>query len=159
MVSIKTLIPLLSLALCITLTGCDHGLAPPGEDARGSISGTLTYSGTWPARDSLREIRFVGMRFIPQDTSDFLQLNRMVISDTLSRYVTSDSFFISNVQAGVYVYSGVAENFGRGILDWRPIELYTLNQGTFVVRGDETTSLSIDVDLSQRPPFPPDIDP
>ena len=99
------------------------------------------------------------MRFIPQDTSDFLQLNRMVISDTLSRYVTSDSFFISNVQAGVYVYSGVAENFGRGILDWRPIELYTLNQGTFVVRGDETTSLSIDVDLSQRPPFPPVIDP
>lgn len=159
MVSTKTSILFLSLAFCITLTGCDHGLAPPGEDARGAIRGTLTYSGTWPARDSLREIRFVGMRFVPQDTSDFLQLNRMVISDTLSRYVTSDSFFISNVQAGVYVYSGVAENFGRGILDWRPIELYTLNQGTFVVRGNETISLSIDVDLSQRPPFPPVIDP
>ena len=156
---IKTSTLLLSLTFCLILTACDHGLAPPEEDARGAISGTLTYSGAWPARDSLREIRFVGMRFIPQDTSDFLQLNRMVISDTLSRFVASDSFFVSNVQAGVYVYSGVAENFGRGILDWRPIELYSQNQGTFVVRGNETTTLSIDVDLSQRPLFPPVIDP
>ncbi|MBX2821887.1 MAG: hypothetical protein KTR29_19470 [Rhodothermaceae bacterium] len=159
MVPTKKSNSLFFLTILIILTACDHGLAPPEENARGAISGTLTYSGTWPARDSLREIRFVGMRFVPQDTADFLQLNRMVISDTLARYVTSDSFFIPSVQAGVYVYSGVAENFGRGILDWRPIELYTLNEGTFIVRGNETTTLSIDVDLSVRPPFPPDIDP
>lgn len=145
-----------SSILCM---GCDHGLAPPEQEALGAISGTLTYTGTWPARDSLRELRFVGMRFIPQDTSDFLQLNRMVISDTLSRYVTADSFHISGVRAGAYVYSGVAENFGRGILDWRPIELYAEDQGTFFVRGNETTTISISVDLSERPVFPPVIDP
>ncbi len=98
------------------------------------------------------------MRFVPQDTSDFLQLNRMVISDTLARFVSEDSFFISNVGAGVYVYSGVAENFGSGILDWRPIGLFSENEGTFVVRGSETTDISVYVDLSNRPPFPPEIE-
>ena len=159
MIPTKKLFSALLFVCAVLLLGCDHGLAPPENSTTGSIRGTITYTGTWPARDSLRELRFVGMRFIPQDTSDFLQLNRMVISDTLSRFVTSDSFFISGVQAGPYVYSGVAENFGRGILDWRPIELYTQNEGTFVVRGNETITLSLSVDLTERPPFPPDIDP
>ena len=153
----RSFILLFFFTTCL-FSACDNGLAPPENEGRGSISGLLSYEGEWPSADSLRELRFVGMRFIPQDTADFLQLNRMVISDTLSRFVAADSFFISNVTTGVYVYNGVAENFGDGIIDWRPIELYLDDGGTFVVRDNQTTEVEIVVDLSQRPVFPPVIE-
>lgn len=158
MVTLKRSVRLLFLAVLCFFSACDHGLTPPEDAGEGTIEGFLTYEGEWPSADSLLELRFVGMRFIPKDTADFLQLNRMVISDTLSRFVSADSFLIMNVKTGVYVYSGVAENFGDGIIDWRPIELYQPDQGTFVVRSNETTRISINVDLSSRPPFPPVIE-
>ena len=159
MVTPKTIPTILFLFLIGSGLGCDSGLAPPGEVSRGAIRGSIIYSGEWASPDSVRELRFVGMRFVPQDTSDFLQLNRMAISDTLARFVSQDSFFLSDVEEGPYVYSGVAENFGRGIIDWRPIGLYEDNEGVFIVRGNETTEIIIEVNLSARPPFPPVIDP
>ena len=148
------------ITLCTILfsTGCDNGLEPPTDASLGSIRGVVTYTGEWPEPAAVRELRFVGMPFIPRDTSDFLQLNRLAISDTLARFVTEDRFFLPEVKAGVYVYSGVAENFGRGIIDWRPVGLYEEGDGTFVVRGNETTELVLTIDLNTRPIFPPVID-
>ncbi len=147
---------MLSLIVVIaSLSGCDHGLEPPDRDAVGALRGRVTYTGAWPPADSLFDLRFVGMRFTPQDTSDFLQLNRMVISSGLQRNVAQDSFFIDGIDEGVLVYNGIAEKFGPGILDWRPAALFTGNDGTIFIREGEVATIEIDVDFSTRPPFPP----
>jgi hypothetical protein len=141
----------------IGLAACDGGFAPPEEAQVGAIRGQVFYSGPWPSPDSLVELRFVGMRFIPRDTADFLQLNRLVISeDTLARFVERDSFYIANVEAGPIVYSGIAEKFGDGLLDWRPAGLYAEDDGVFDVRAGEVTEITVLVDFGiPRPPFPP----
>ncbi|MEZ4700168.1 MAG: hypothetical protein R2834_07540 [Rhodothermales bacterium] len=139
----------------IVASGCDHGLVPPERDAVGAVRGTITYTGAWPSPDSLFDLRFVGMRFIPQDTSDFLQLNRMVISPGLRRNVEQDTFFIGDIDEGVLVYNGIAEKFGPGILDWRPAALYEGGDGTIQIREGEVVTIDLYVDFSTRPPFPP----
>ncbi len=147
------------VVILATLAGCDHGLEPPDRDAVGALRGTITYTGTWPSADSLFDLRFVGMRFTPRDTSDFLQLNRMVISSGLRRNVAQDTFFIDGIDEGVLVYNGIAEKFGPGILDWRPAALFAGDDGTILIREGEIATIQIDVDFSTRPPFPPNAAP
>ena len=76
------------LALLLTCTGCDHGLEPPDAVPEGAIRGTITYTqGTahWPTGDSLRDLRFFALPFVPQDTLDlFRDLNVLVFSDRLA---------------------------------------------------------------------------
>lgn len=142
----------LLLALLLIYTGCDHGLEPPDAPPFGSIQGTVTYTGTWPPGDSLRDLRFFALPFVPQDTLDlFRDLNQLVFSERLRYNVSDDSFSIDSVQAQIYVYSGVAQQFSRNLLDWRPVGLATL----FQVRPGEVTELSITVDFNHIPPFPP----
>lgn len=146
------------LALLLLLAGCDHGLEPPAEPPLGAIQGIITYLDTpaaWPPQENLIDLRFVGMRFVPQDTADFLQLNRMAISPTLAFYVPNDTFLIANVAAGTFFYSGVAQRFGQDILAWRPVGLYTENDGLFEVLPGDTTLLRLTVDFRSPPPFPP----
>ncbi|RMF57630.1 MAG: hypothetical protein D6746_10770 [Bacteroidetes bacterium] len=146
-----------SLLLLLTglLAGCDHGLAPPPEPPTGAIRGVITYVGPWPSRQEVRDLRFVALRFVPRDTSDFLQLNRMVFSETLAYGVPSDTFFVGDVVAGTFPYSGVAQHFSDDVLAWRPVGLYVENGGIFQVLPGDTVVLSITVDFEHPPPFPP----
>lgn len=146
---------LMPLAGLCAVLGCDHGLVPPDRDAVGDLYGTVTYTGTWPGPDSLFDLRFVGMRFVPRDTSDFLQLNRMVISPGLKRNVGQDTFLIEGIDVGVLVYNGIAEKFGPGILDWRPAALFTEGDGTIEIEQGRRTEIALHVDFAVRPPFPP----
>lgn len=143
------------LALLLPFTGCDHGLEPPEASPFGSIRGTIAYTqGTeaWPPPDSLRDLRFFALPFVPQDTLDlFRDLNQLVFSNRLAFRVAADSFFVDSVQAQIYVYSGVAQQFSTNLLDWRPVGLAPL----FQVRPGRVTELSITVDFSNLPPFPP----
>ncbi|NQV74110.1 hypothetical protein HQ496_13400 [bacterium] len=145
----------LILACCIGLSACDHGLEPPAFSGTGRIEGTIEYVGNWPSPDSLDDLRFVGMRFIPKDTSDFLQLNQMVISQGLQRNVDSDSFVIEDAATGFYVYSGVAQKFDSDLLSWRPVGLYTDDAGVFSVAPNQTTEIRLQVDFNHLPIFPP----
>lgn len=135
--------------------GCDHGLVPPDAPETGQLVGTIVYTGEWPPLDELNDLRFVAMRFVPRDTSDFLQLNRMVISAGLRRHVNTDSFEILEVPSGLYPYSGVAQKFDSDLLSWRPVGLYTDSGGVFAVDPNKTTRISILVDFANLPPFPP----
>ncbi|MEM1127939.1 MAG: hypothetical protein AAGI71_14915 [Bacteroidota bacterium] len=148
---------LLGLALLITGPGCDAGLAPPDANAFGAIRGVVTYGPleAWPPADSLQDLRFVAMRFIPRDTSDFLQLNRLVFSPGLDRNVAQDTFLIADVPTGVYVYSGVAQQYSRDLFAWRPLGLYTDTDGLFEVQSAETTVVQLTVNFRSLPPFPP----
>lgn len=151
---------LLFLPLLLLALACDHGFEPPDAPALGSIFVEITYldyENAWPAPDSLFDLRFVAMPFIPQDTSDILQLNLLVISDGLElrRKRPDDTLTIADVKSGTYVYSGVAEQFANDIFAWRPVGLYAANDGVFTVNPGETTPLSVTVDFKNRPPFPP----
>jgi hypothetical protein len=143
----------------LLLTGCDHGLEPPDTPATGAINGTIFYTddgATWPPSDSLNDLRFVALPFIPRDTLDlFRDLTQLVFSNRLEARVLQDTFFVENVTAQTYVYSGVAQQFGPGLLDWRPVGLYKQNGGLFQVRPGEVTELTIMVDFRNLPPFPP----
>ncbi len=118
----------------------------------GVIEGEVYFQGTWPPRDSLVDLRFVAFRFIPQDTSDFLRLNEMVFSRTLKFFVERDTFRISRVEPGYFPYGGVAQRYGPGLLDWRPVGLL---DEPFEVRAGETTRVRVEVDFQRIPPFPP----
>ena len=139
------------LVLLLTSAGCDHGLEPPDAVSVGAIRASITYTGTWPS-DSLFDLRFFALPFVPQDTLDlFRDINVLVFSDRLAYNVDSATVFIDSVTAQVYVYSGVAQNFTERLLDWRPVGLAPLYQ----VRPGEVTEVSFVVDFDNLPPFPP----
>lgn len=151
---------LIGMLLVLLLAGCDHGLEPPDTPGTGTIRGTILYTddgATWPPADSLRDLRFVALPFVPRDTLDlFRDLSQLVFSPTtLRKRVLQDTFSIQNVEAQTYVYSGVAQQFGSGLLDWRPVGLYEEQGGIFQVRPGEVTELTIMVDFRDLPPFPP----
>ena len=147
-----------SLFLCsILFSACDHGLEPPAFSGTGRIEGTVEYTGTWPPLEELDDLRFVGMRFVPQDTSDFLQLNQMVISQGLDLHVDSDVFVIDEATTGFYLYAGVAQKFDSDLLSWRPVGLYTADGGVFSVAPNETTQIHLVVDFGNLPVFPPEL--
>ena len=138
--------------------GCDSGLEPPAEAQVGVIDVRITYAegdSTWPPPDSLHDLRFVAMRFVPSDTADFLQLNRMVFSDRLRYNVSADTARISDVAVGPFLYSGVAQKFGTDVFAWRPVGLVESDDGVFIVRSGETTQVEVHVDFRDPPPFPP----
>lgn len=156
--SFDTRFLLVVLLAGIAVAGCDHGLAPPAEPETGVVRVHVEYLQSpedWPPPDSLRDLRFVAMRFVPRDTSDLLQLNRLVFSERLSDSVSSQVVILPAVETGPFLYAGVAQKFGPDIFDWRPIGLVTDNGGIFVVATDETTDVSVVADFGNPPPFPP----
>lgn len=144
------------LVLGLLLTGaCDHGLEPPPPAPLGAIDVQITYQGRWPSADSLFDARFVAFRFMPQDTADFFRLTEIVFSHRLQYYVDSERVFLDSIEAGPFVYSGVAHRFSSSLLDWRPVGLYEADDGMFTVEIGETTHVDIAVDFRHLPPFPP----
>ncbi len=79
----------------------------------------------------LEDLRFIGMRFVPQDTTDFFRLNEMVISERLPDYVDRHTFTMDNVPTGTYFYSGVAQQYASDLLSWRPVGLVESDGGRF----------------------------
>ncbi len=152
------------LGLMVGMLGCTHGFEPPAEPPVGEVEVAITYLGhpeAWPTtQDSLRDLRFVAMQFVPEDTTDFFQLNRMAISDPLERRpdfrTAQDTVLLTEVEPGLYPYSGVAQQFSSFILDWRPVGLYEGNGGIFTVRAGERVHLTVQVDFRNPPPFPPE---
>ncbi len=144
--------------VAIGASGCDHGIAPPPEADTGVIRAHITFAqepDDWPSADSIHDLRFVAMRFVPRDTSDLLQLNRLVFSERLADRVTHQIAVIPNVDTGPFLYAGVAQKFGPDIFNWRPVGLVTENGGLFIVRAGDTTDVSVVADFDAPPPFPP----
>ncbi len=153
------------LLVLLLVAACDAGLAPPEPEADAFIAVEITYANpleAWPSTNELFDLRFVAMPFIPRDTADILQLNRLAISDALPTQPprTSDTIVLGpaqGVQAGFYVYSVVAENFRRNdLFAWRPVGLYETDNGVFEVIPGETTLVRMTADFTNRPVFPPE---
>lgn len=92
------------------------------------------------------------LKSVPQTTQDiFADFNNLVFSERLDFNVEQDTFSISQVPNGVYVYNSVAQNYGT-ITEWRPVGLYEENDGIIIMDGD-TISITIHVDFDNLPPF------
>lgn len=146
------------LFILLFVLGCDNGLVPPDDPARGAISGTISYEGDWPDPATLFDIRFVALRIIPESSQDIIDefsQQRVVLSSGLTRPTTSDSFFIGSIVTGPYVYNGVAIQQSSNVFDWLPVGLYTDNAGIITVAPEETTRVHVHVDFNNIPPFPP----
>ncbi|MCS7083038.1 MAG: hypothetical protein N2561_06860 [Bacteroidetes bacterium] len=153
---------IIGAGLCALVAfSCDHGISPPPPPEYGAIRGSVRVRSPWPPRDSVRDLRFVAFRILPRDTADFLNLNNFIYSPSLLSYFGADSFafFVDSVPAGLYLYSGIAQRFGPGLLDWRPVGLYADDPAApkaFRVEGGLVRrDIQITVDFYRRPPFPP----
>ena len=147
----------LLLSVLLTLVNCESGLKPPIEEENptGIITGIVTYSGEWPPADSLKDLRFVPLKSVPQTAQDIISefTKNPVFSDRLNYFVEQDTFTVKDVQNGVYVYNAIAQRFGDQLFsDWRPVGVYTENNGIIIVNGD-TISITIHVDFENLPPF------
>ncbi len=150
--------PWLPALILFLFVGCDNGLAPPDAPDHGSIHGTVSYEGPWPSDSTLLDLRFVALRIVPQSADDIIgefSKQRVVLSPGLNRPAEADTFSISSVTTGPYVYSGVAIQQSSNVFDWVPIGLYNDNAGIFQVLPNETTQIHIHVDFNNIPPFPP----
>lgn len=146
------------ILLALVIGGCDHGIEPPDEPSTGTLRVQIAYKGhpaAWPPESELQQLLFVAMQFVPRDTTDFLQLNRMVISGQLDQRVAEQTFVMESVPTGFYPYAGVAQKFGPGTFDWRPVGLVRENDGSFFIVANETTDVSVTVDFTNPPDFPP----
>ena len=143
------------MAGLLLVSGCDAGLKPPEDEGSGTISGTITYIGDWPGSADLKDLRFIAMRFVPQDTTDFFRLNEMVISEKLPYRVATHSFTLQDVPAGTYFYSGVAQKYAEDLLAWRPVGLVEDDGGVFTLTRGGTVSIQMEVDFANPPIFPP----
>lgn len=143
------------IAGVLTVSGCDAGLEPPEDGGSGTITGSITYIGAWPESGELKDLRFIAMRFVPQDTTDFFRLNEMVISEKLPYRVSTHSFTIQDAPAGTYFYSGVAQKYADDLLAWRPVGLVEDDGGVFTLARGGTVSIRMEVDFANPPVFPP----
>ncbi len=136
--------------------GCDGGLAPPPPSPLAHIEGSIYYTGPWPPADSVRELRFVALRFVPQNALDLLlRFNELVFSDTLRRFVDYDTFRVTldlrGVVADTFYYSGIAWKFGPGLLDWRPLVVY---DRPIILRPGDRWLLVFEADFRRPASFP-----
>ncbi|MEQ9105203.1 MAG: hypothetical protein RIE53_10970 [Rhodothermales bacterium] len=143
---------LVAVLFAVAAFGCDAGLEPPPEPGFGRLEVHVAYTGEWPPAQELRDLRFVALRFVPRDTTDLLQLNRMVISGRLDRNVPADTIALDMVPEGTYVYAGVAQQFSADLFAWRPVGLV---DGAFDVLPGAVTRVTTHVDFGSLPPFPP----
>lgn len=148
----------LPIVILFTLIGCDNGLEPPSTPETGTLEGTISYEGPWPADSTLFDLRFVAMRIIPQSADDIVTefgKQRVQLSQGLKRPAERDTFQINFVPTGPYVYSGVAIQQTTNIFDWLPVGLYNDDAGIFKILPNETTRIHVHVDFNNIPPFPP----
>lgn len=156
---IKWIPHLFAILLTAFLVSCDGGLAPIEQepDPFGVIIGSITYTGEWPPEEEFIQFFFVPLEFKPQTFLEVLaDRDNLRPSDRLNYGVDEDTFVVDELVNGTYIYNVIANQFGPSpILNWRPLGVYTENDGVITVEGD-TTYIHIDVDFNNLPPFPPD---
>ena len=145
---------LFAVGVALLVVACESPIEPPSDVALGTIRGIVEYVSEWPPGEEIRDLRFVAMRFIPSDTADFLQLNRLEFSDRLQYFVDGETIILPEVPAGTYPFAVVARQRTTDVLSWQALGIYNENNGVFVVARDETVDVAITVDFDNLPDFP-----
>ena len=147
-------VPAAVAAVSIAFSSCESIIEPPEAIEPGYIRAEISYVSAWPPRNEFVDIRFVAMRFVPQDTTDFLQLNRLEFSEGLQYGAQSQTVLLEDVTLGTYPFAVVARQRTSDILSWEALGIYEDGGGIFQVASAETTVVAITVDFNNLPDFP-----
>ncbi len=116
---------ILTLIVFVIFPSCDHGLKPTGVDAdgRAGIRGYISYQ-NWPPADSLNDLRLVVFKNYPPGDilGEVLSGNATVypgLNESNLPYYADTTYFLLELDPGVYEYVVVAQQFGSNISsDW-----------------------------------------
>lgn len=149
------------LVLSVFFLSCDKGLEPPPPSSLATISGTITYAGTYPPCDSVVLLAVV-LATPPEPYTDsqlIAGLNSEFFPVTLDNCTFRDTTYSFTVKPGIYNYLGVAHNYGDLFKDWQVVGFaHTANDSARVFDlkgGDNITGVNIRVrfDSLPRQPF------
>jgi hypothetical protein len=151
------------------IPGCDQSGLNPDEYQEPGFSGTITFTGTIPPSDSLRDLRIVAVPYYPVDTT-FAELfdkivNKGIIpfSESLSGTAAANStvVYVMNVKPQEYRYVAVVQMYGINFLnDWRVVSVFGYtpsdpNPKTVTVSdGIQTRGVNFVVDFYSLPTQP-----
>ena len=160
--------------LCLLITACDGGLAPPPPMELG-FSGTIYFSpGTWPPPDSLLGLWVFASKVYPLDSAKVMAglfQNPQTIflypglNQSLSLVQVDSLFYSFPLRSGSYKYVGIIQqvnpNFStQGIRVFRVVGFYKdsvqiFQPGSVEVNDiEQTRGINIDVDFYNPPPQP-----
>lgn len=159
---------ILVLLSIFVILSCDTGLAPAGSgfDEPG-ISGTITFSGTWP--EGVSRTHIVIFKDSLNSPGDFNALNLRYVSPEIPygsnefEYSTHDESILENIQAGEYAYLAVAQSstllLSLNRSDWNVVGLWAKSDGDpasiFVPAGTYLKDININCDFNTPPVQPP----
>ncbi len=162
---------LLPFIICLFLTGCDGGLAPPPPVELG-FSGTVHFApGYWPPSDSLYNLWIFASQIYPLDSVKvFAGLfgNPMTIflypgvTQTLAVGMIDSIAYSFPLKSGTYKYVGVIQKISPdlNIRAFKVVGFYrdsshASQPGTVEVNENRQISgINIDVDFQHPPPQP-----
>ena len=150
--------------VCLAITSCDEGLAPPPPIIPATISGRIIYiSGTkdWPPSDSVKDIRIVAFKvYPPQNIFTEITNGNAYFSESLPMFIDSTDFTLSITKPPVEIkYIVVAQQYGN-LFEWRAIGVWTLSgdmskpSSLSIKQGDKYENININVDFKNLPPQP-----
>jgi hypothetical protein len=172
LVSIMKLIVL--IIICILLTSCDGGLAPPPPIELG-FSGTVYFTpGSWPPADSLVSIMIFASKIYPLDSATvytglFSDPPTIFVypsmSGSLGPFLADSISYSFPLRSDTYKYIGVIQQISsdlttRGIRVFRVVGFYkdstNLTQPGSVIVNDnsQVKGINIQVDFHNPPPQP-----
>ncbi len=150
------------LLLFITLlASCGEGLEPNQltfPEKQSKIYGTITFKGSWPSIDSLKDLRVIGIKnFPPKDfQTAFFNGDILFTEDSLAYFVDSIDYEIEIEKPPLTIeYLAVAQNYGE-LLDWKAVGIYEANGTPIILDVEEGMSLEANftVDFDNLPPQP-----
>lgn len=162
----KTLLFLAILYSTSFFISCNEGLSPPVVDETTIIKGKINFTSgldSWPSLDSLKDLRVAFFKNYPDSANilnDFLTENLVFTADSLPYYV--ESYEYSQVVSSVPVefnYICVVQNYA-GLLDWKVIGLYSINEDNqtpkklVINSAGIYDSININVNFNNLPPQP-----
>jgi hypothetical protein len=150
---------LLLAALCVG--GCTGGLDPTTLPVEAVIRGTVSFRGTWPPADSLRDLRVVAFQnYPPTDVVGEVLGGRALFSERLPFFVESAPYELRVERPPVtFRYLIVAQQYGPDLFrHWRVVGVYgrdpTQPESLRVEPGEVYPRVDIVVDFDHLPPQP-----
>lgn len=159
-------LPLL-LIVSLLAAGCDEEGLNPDEFQEPGFSGTITFVGTIPPRDSIDDLRVVAVPYYPVDTTVAELITKILnqtipYSGSLSDQVAANTTirYEMFVKPDTFKYVAVAQLFNSAnpFQDWRVVSIYgnsaTNPSPVVVIDGEMKKNINFTVDFYKLPPQP-----
>lgn len=155
------------LIVSLLATGCDEEGLNPNEFQEPGFSGTITFVGTIPPRDSIDDLRVVAVPYFPVDSTVAELITKILnqtipysgsLSDRVAPQTTIQ--YEMFVKPDTFKYVAVAQLFNSAnpFQDWRVVSIYgnsaTNPTPVVVIDGEMRKNVNFTVDFYNLPPQP-----